>query len=138
MQRMRTAKSGSPVRKLIENKKPVDSADILIDTNNNEININIINNNENSYKDYKDYNDQSEDKERDADSTSASAVRPARNVITTNTAAKQSKTRNAGKIHRIGNSAMLECEDCRLRDGIQLMKIHICKNSKPDMRQIQQ
>ena len=35
---MRTAKSGSPVRKLIENKKPVDSADILTDTNNNEIN----------------------------------------------------------------------------------------------------
>ena len=135
---MRTAKSGSPVRKLIENKKPVDSADILTDTNNNGININIINNNENSYKDYKDYNDQSEDKERDADSTSASAVRPARNVLTTNTAANQSKTRNAGKIHRIGNSAMLECEDCQLRDGIQLMKIHICKNSKPDMRQIQQ
>ena len=135
MQRMRTAKSGSPVRKLIENKKPVDSADILTDTNNNGININIINNNENSYKDY---NDQSEDKERDGDSTSTSAVRPARNVLTTNTAANQSKTRNAGKIHRIGNSAMLECEDCRLRDGIQLMKIHICKNSKPDMRQIQQ
>lgn len=73
---MRTAKSGSPVRKLIENKKPVDSADILTDTNNNEIN-NIINNNENSYKDY---NDQSEDKERDADSTSASAV-PLKNII---------------------------------------------------------
>jgi len=135
MQRMRTAKSGSPVRKLIENKKPVDSADILTDTNNNGININIINNNENSYKDY---NYQSEDKERDADSTSTPAVRPARNVLTTNTAANQSKTRNAGKIHRIGISAMLECEDCRLRDGIQLMKTHICKNSKPDMRQIQQ
>lgn len=135
MQRMRTAKSGSPVRKLIENKKPVDSADILTDTNNNGININIINNNENSYKDY---NDQSEYKERDADSTSASAVRPVRNVPTTNTAVNQSKTRNAGKVHRIGNSVMLECEDCRLSDGIQLMKIHICKNSKPDMRQIQQ
>lgn len=135
MQRMRTAKSGSPVRKLIENKKPVDSADILTDTNNNEININIINNNENSYKDY---NGQSEDKERDADSTSASAVRPVRNVLTTNTAVNQSKTRNAGKVNRIGNSAMSEYEDCRLRDGIQLMKIHICKNSKPDMRQIQQ
>ncbi|HZI70718.1 MAG TPA: hypothetical protein VFD60_06110 [Nitrososphaeraceae archaeon] len=121
---MRTAKSGSPVRKLIENKKPADSADILTDTNNNGINMNIINNNENSYKDY---NDQSEDKERDADSTSASAVRPARNVLTTNTAANQSKTRNAGKIHRIDNSAMLECEDCRLRDGIQLMKITYAK-----------
>jgi len=135
MQRMRTAKSGSPVRKLIENKKPVDSADILTDTNNIEININIINNNENSYKDY---NDQSEDKERDADCTSASAVRPVRNVLTTNTAVNQSKTRNAGKVHRIGNSTMLECEDCRLSDGIQLMKNHICKNSKPHMRQIQQ
>jgi hypothetical protein len=94
MQRMRTAKSGSPVHKLIEKKKPVDSADILTDTNNNGININIINNNENSYKDY---NDQSEDKERDADSTSASAVCPVRNVLTTNTAANQSKTRNAGR-----------------------------------------
>ncbi|HEY7080451.1 MAG TPA: hypothetical protein VH500_12165 [Nitrososphaeraceae archaeon] len=120
--------SGSVVCNLVEKNEFVGSADILTDTNNNGININITNNISSSSRNY---NSQSVTKDKDADSMSESAVPAVGTVGTINARINQPQTRNACKIRRIGHSDRFECEDCRLKDDIHFMKIHLCKDFKP-------
>lgn len=125
------SRSDNAICNLIEKKEFAGSADILTDTNNNRISINITNNVSSSSRNS---NNQPITKERKADSISESTV-PAVGTVgavgTTNACINQPQTRNACKIRRIGHSDRFECEDCGLKDDIHFMKIHLCKDSKP-------